>query len=79
MVKAVLPGGLNVEAAPGIEGSVHLSELDVTFNPDLRCWQPGDTMDVKLLEVGSRPLFASSLSPCCSMSVPKCDMLEARK
>ena len=71
MVKAVLPGGLNVEVAPGIEGSVHLSELDVTFNPDLRCWQPGDTMDVKLLEVASRPLFASSLPPC--------DMLEAMK
>ncbi len=52
MVKALQSTGLIVEAAPGIEGAVHMSELDVTFNPDLRCWQPGDTMDVKLLEVG---------------------------
>ncbi|CAL8470982.1 g10524 [Coccomyxa elongata] len=51
VVKALQSTGLIVEVAPGIEGAVHMSELDVTFNPDLRCWQPGDTMDVKLLEV----------------------------
>lgn len=72
MVKAVLAGGLIVEAAPGIEGSVHVSELDVIFNPDLRCWQPGDTMDVKLLEVGSLSfvcfLFAILLQHICAQT-----------
>ncbi|KAK9901313.1 hypothetical protein WJX75_005944 [Coccomyxa subellipsoidea] len=51
LVKKVGANGLIVEVAPGVEGTVQQTDVDVTTNPDLRSWQAGDTMDVKVTEV----------------------------
>jgi polyribonucleotide nucleotidyltransferase len=51
-VDSVEKFGLFVEVLPGKTGLVHMSELDTDRTASLSDWSPGDTMDVKLLEVG---------------------------
>ena len=58
LVKKVGANGLIVEVAPGVEGTVQQTDVDVTTNPDLRSWQAGDTMDVKVTEVGVQGLIS---------------------
>ena len=59
LVKKVGANGLIVEVAPGVEGTVQQTDVDVTTNPDLRCWQAGDTIDVKVTEVGVQGLISA--------------------
>lgn len=65
VVKTVLWNGVTVEVQQGIEGFIDEGELDVTLM-EASSWQPGDTMDVKLLHVRypwlKSPLTAPSQS-----------------
>ncbi len=53
--------GLFVEILPGKTGLLHNSELDVDRSITAENWSVGDSIDVKLLEVGS--LFLT----CCTL------------
>lgn len=51
-VTRVTPYALFVKVMPGVEGIMHAPDVDVTHTSDLRLWSAGDTMDVKVMEVG---------------------------
>ncbi len=64
VVKKVLTYGVVVEVLPGVEGIVHQADLDIGHMTP-RYWLPGNTMDVKLLDVRapSFPFFLMHSHP----------------